>query len=77
MKRLKTIVYVRKVSRGIPRHAQKFVGKVGMSMIPASLYTFGVQHNNLSLDLVHDVAVDTMSVEALQIVCKILIHTII
>lgn len=77
MKRLKTIVYVRRVSRRIPAQTQVFVHKVGMSMIPASLYTFGVEHNKLSIDSVHDVAVDTASVEALSIVCKILIHSII
>lgn len=76
MKRLRTIVHFRRISRRIPAHTQTFARKVGMSMIPASLYTFGVEHNKISIDAVHNVAVDTMSMEALQIVCKILLHSI-
>ena len=77
MKRLKTIVHVRRVSRRIPAQTQTFVRKVGVSMIPASLYTFGIEHNKLTLESVHDFAVDTVSIEALQVVCKILMHSII
>ncbi len=76
MKRLRTIVYVRKISRRIPAKTNLFVRKVGMSMIPASLYTFGIQQHTLSLDAVHSVAVDTVNMEFLQFVCKILIHSI-
>ena len=76
MKRLRSIVHVRKVYRRIPAHTQIFVHKVGMSMIPASFYTFGVQHHTLSLDAVQSVTVDTVNMEVLHLVCKILIHSI-
>lgn len=67
---------VRLLSRRIPAHTQKFVVKVGVSMIPASLYTFGVEHHNLSLEEVQRVTIDTASVEMIQTLCKILVHTI-
>lgn len=74
--RLKTIVHVRRMTKTIPTHTQTFVKKVTVSMIPASLYTFGVEQHTLSIDSLHGVAVDTMSVEVLQCLCKILLHSI-
>lgn len=76
MKKAPCIRRVRILSRRIPAHTQKFAVKVGLSMIPASLYTFGVEQHALSVDEVQHVFKDTTSVEMIQMICKILVHNI-